>query len=74
MKDAAAKSERLVSGSVRKQVLSFALAAGGEGLWWAFVLSSALSAGVSLAVLYLRRCALLAAPPYVRECVPDKTR
>ena len=50
------------------------LAAGGEGLWWAFVLSSALSAGVSLAVLYLRRCALLAAPPYVRECVPDKTR
>ena len=49
------------------------LAAGGEGLWWAFVLSSALSAGVSLAVLYLRRSALLAAPPYTRERAPDKT-
>ena len=46
---------------------------GGEGLWWAFVLSSALSAGVSLAVLYLRRSALLAAPPYTRERAPDKT-
>lgn len=49
------------------------LAASGEGLWWAFVLSSALAAGVSLTVLYLRRSALLCAPPYVRECVPFKT-
>ena len=48
------------------------LAMGGEGLWWAFVISSALAAGVSLAVLYLRRSALLAAPPYVR-CLPENT-
>lgn len=48
------------------------LAAGGEGLWWAFVLSSALSAGIALVVVFLRRSALLAAPPYVRERLPEE--
>ena len=48
------------------------LAAGGEGLWWAFVLSSALSAVIALVVVFRRRSALLAAPPYVRERLAEE--
>lgn len=48
------------------------LAADGEGLWWAFVLSAALSAGIALVVIFLRRSTLLAATPYVRERLPEE--